>query len=356
MRKKETLKILIFFIVFAVLLLPVSYLLRPDDGHTKAAFAGFYAEENNTLDTVFIGSSAAYRYFVPPLLWKNYGVTSYLLATSAQPLDTVPYIIAEAEKTQSPKLYVVEIRRLIMEDYNIKNNLYQESSDRESQLRQVADNMKYSHNRTQLINSTVDGDKTDWLIDIIHNHSNWKYITSKSFGLMLYNKKNSVKSATTIGAWKELQKFETESYAGEQLELENKTKQKLVNLLKFCKGRGLNVLFVSTPYVEDSQYIALENYAAEVIKNYGYEYLNCNYLYDEIGVDFSSDFYNSQHTNILGAEKVTSYIGDYIVKNYAVLSSHGESIAKDWDKAYESWSAIAAAQEKAVKSAAGKNK
>lgn len=348
MKKTEALKILLFFVIFAVIMVPVSYLLRPDDGHTKAVFSGFYAEEKNSLDTVFIGSSAAYRYFVSPQLWKNYGITSCVLGTSAQPPDTVPYLMAEAQKTQNPSLYVVEIRRLIMEDYNLKNNLYQTQSDRDTQLRQVTDNLTYSLNRINLINNTVSGDKTNWLFDIIHNHSNWKSITLNSFGLMLYNKKNSLKSATTIGTWTKLQKFETSSYIDEKTELESKTKQKLLDVLTYCKKNNLNVLFVSTPYVESESYLAVENYAADIIKSYGYKYLNCNYYYDDIGIDFSSDFYNSQHTNVLGAEKVTDYIGEYIMKNYDVLNKHSESIVKEWDNAYKSWSAIAVAQEEAV--------
>ena len=354
MKKRQVIGILIFFLIFLVMLIPVSYVLRPEDGDTKATFSGFYAEKNNTLDMMFYGSSAAYRYISSPQIWHESGLTSYVLGSPSQPFSTVQALITETEKSQSPKLYVVEIRSLITTDYNLKHNL--SDGTETSHLRAVTDNLLYSSNRVNLINDSVDGSKNDWYFDIIYNHSNWKSLTLGSLSQLFYHKKSDVKGAYTADMWQSEKKFDTTPYAGEKTALEDSTEQTLLDFLDFCKTQDLNVLFVSTPYIEDKFSITEENYIADLIKNYGFSYLNCNYDYQDIGLNFRTDFYNDKHTNVLGAIKVTDYLLKYIQDHYDITSTHTDKTIADWDKAYETWSEQAKAQEKAVKAEIKGNK
>lgn len=346
MTKKRVIGITAFFLVFSVLFVMASYLLRLEDVSTKERFAGFYAEQDNTLDTVFIGSSAAYVFVVAPEIWKNSGVASYVLGAPALPFDTVPYLMEEAEKSQDPNLYVIEIRSLISHDVCLKNKV---QDDRETFLRNLTDSMPYSLNRTRLINATVTGEsKLNWYFDLFNNHSNWKLVDPEAFSLMFYNKKSDVKSAYTFGAWQKQTAFDTAPYAGEKLPLEESSEETLKTVLDSCKSQNRNVLFLSTPYVESKTSIALENYAADLIRSYGYSYLNCNYAYSDIGLDFSGDFYNSNHVNVVGSTKVTDYLLSYITSHYDVKSGRSAPAAAEWDAAYETWSALAQEQTAAV--------
>jgi hypothetical protein len=340
-----------FFLIFSVLFVMVSYLLRLADTSTKSRFAGFYAEEDNTLDTVFIGSSAAYVFVVSPKMWNDSGMTSYVLGAPALPFNTVPALIAESEKSQHPDLYVVEIRTLISNDLYIKNN----TKVSDEFLRNLTDALPYSMNRIRLINETVTNqDKTDWFFDLFHNHSNWKNLNLDTFSLMFYHKKSDVKSAYTVAAWQKQTEFDPAPYTAKKTPLEESSEQTLREVLSYCRQQNINVLFLSTPYVENPVSIAEENYVADVIESYGYPYLNCNYDYQEIGLDFSSDFYNNKHVNVFGSAKVTDYLLKYIMENYDMPADHTEDTAAEWNAAYAAWSEQAQDQAETVKAALAK--
>lgn len=356
MKAKHIFSIVIFFSIFAVLFTLTTYLLRPEDDGAKEAVAGFYAEKKNTLDTVFFGGSACYRFVSSPLLFKNYGITSYVFGTAAQPFDTTPALITESEKSQNPSLYVVEIRNLISDDMNIKNKDVNPITVTHY-MRLVTDNLLFSYNRFKLITDVVtDTDKTSWYFDIIKNHTNWKTLTRESLNLMLYNKESPVKGARTVPVLQPLEEWDPTSYTGEKTALQKKSENILRNVLDFCKKQKLNVLFVSTPYLENQLSISEENYVADIIKKYGYKYLNCNYYYKDMGIDFSTDFYNDRHVNTLGAVKVTNFLSKYITENFTISSKHTSSTTAEWNKAYETWSALAKYQETALTAAINRSK
>lgn len=328
----------------------VSYLLRSKSNDIKEITAGFYAEKDNTLDMVFIGSSAIYRYAVPPLIWNESGLTSYVLATPGQQFSLTPSIIRECEKSQNPSLYIIEVRRLISEDVAIKKGQVEEDPEtRKIYLQLLTDNLLYSLNRYFLIEDAVEEkDKTAWHIDIIRNHSDWKELSLSSFSLMFYHKKHALKSARTLDTVQPQVMWDTTAYKDKKLALEDETEAKLIKVLKYCRDNGCHVLFVSTPYVSDELSIAEENYIGDIIKSYGFDYLNCNYYYDEIGMDFNTNFYNNRHANVLGAENVTRFLASYIAMHYDIKTNHSDSIASEWNKAYKIWSSLAKKQEATV--------
>jgi hypothetical protein len=340
MKVKHVISTIVFLLIFSVLFTGTTYLLRPEDDQAKESVAGFYAEDHNSLDVVLYGGSACYRYVIPPLIWKEYGVTSYVFGTAAQPFETLPALITETQKSQTPSLYVVEIRNLIMDDIDQKNNNVNQLA-LTHYMRDVTDNLLLSFNRFQLIyNEVKDTDKTDWYFDIIKNHTNWKTLGLHSFDLMLYNKKSAVEGTRTVGVLQPQKEFDGTQYADKKTPVGSDAQAKLIKVLNELKKQNANILFVSTPYVETEQSLTEENYVADIIKSYGYPYLNMNYDYKQLGIDYATDFYNNRHTNTLGAVKVTNYLAKYIADNYKIPHDHTGALAKEWDTAYTTWSSV----------------
>lgn len=56
MTKKQALKAVVFLTVFLWLLVTVTYIIRTN-GDVKDRFTGFYAEKENTIDAILVGSS-----------------------------------------------------------------------------------------------------------------------------------------------------------------------------------------------------------------------------------------------------------------------------------------------------------
>ena len=146
MNRKQLIKSIIFMGIFFLALIPVSYIVRTN-GDVKDRFSGFYAEQDNTLDIVMIGSSPVFPYYAAPKLWGETGIAAYPLSSNVQRPVAMKYLVEEAEKTQSPSLYIFEMRMYTMEDEGLSENM--------AYTRGVTDNLKYSWNRVKTIQAMV---------------------------------------------------------------------------------------------------------------------------------------------------------------------------------------------------------
>ena len=59
MTKKQAFKSILFCLLFVCMLVPLTYMMRTN-GVIKDIFTGFYAEPDDTIDVVMIGSSPVY--------------------------------------------------------------------------------------------------------------------------------------------------------------------------------------------------------------------------------------------------------------------------------------------------------
>ncbi len=138
MKRKDFIKSVIFIGIFLLALLPVSYIVRTN-GDVKDRFSGFYAEKEDTIDIVMIGSSPVFPYYSAPMLWGETGIAAYPLSSNVQRPAAMKYLVKEAEKTQSPSLYIFEMRMYTMKDEDLRANM--------AYTRGVTDNLRYSANR-----------------------------------------------------------------------------------------------------------------------------------------------------------------------------------------------------------------
>ena len=72
----------------------------------------------------------------------------------------------------------------------------------------------------------------------------------------------------------------------------------------------------------------------DIVSSYGYEFLNTNDHYREMGIDFSTDFYNAGHVNVYGAQKYTRFVADHIKGKYSVPDHRGDKDYEEWDENY----------------------
>ena len=290
----------VFLAIAAVLLTLTTYVMRPTDkDFFRARVAGFYAEDRDSLDVVGFGSSALYRYLNSPLLWKQQGITSYGIATAAQPVYVIPSLIDEVEKTQSPQLYIIETRRFTDTDNEVI---------KENRLRQIADNMKVSWNRFKMVTELTEG-----------------FEDRLSYGLKGW----SVNSRHKI-----LSYLDVKDITGE-IPITEKSEKELREIIEKCKKENIQVLFVATPWQVTEEEQQKDNYIKRIVEEAGFRFLDGNYYAEEMGLEYNVDFYNPKHTNAIGAAKFTTYLGNYIREHYDIKTDHSEEVAASWDKAAE---------------------
>ena len=336
MNKKQIFKIIIFILIFIWLTISLTYILRTN-GDEKDRFTGFYSEPDNTIDAVIIGSSPVYPGYATPKLWGETGIAMYPLSTNMQRPVAGYYLVKEALKTQSPQLFIFEMRMYTAKEDDMLNTI--------GHTRSVTDNLKYSWNRIETINAMVGDsekfteDRYTYYFDIFKYHSNWRTLFLWSqIRDITYEYPDDLKGYVikdNVGPTEYLDV----SDITESTPIEETQEEYLYKLLDYLKEIDQDALFIVTPYTADgTDKQAQYNYIKEIVESYGYNFLNMNDadVASEIALDYGTDFADyGNHLNAVGAAKVTEYLGEYLLENYNFEDKRGNSEYSSWDEAYE---------------------
>lgn len=331
MSKKQAFKSILFCLLFVGMLIPVTYMLRTG-GNIKDIFMGFYAEPDDTVDVVMIGSSPVPSCLIGPKMWGECGFTAYPLSSNVQRPKAAGHLVEEALKTQSPELFIFEMRMFTYTDEHMMENM--------AFTRGVTDNMKYSLNRIRTINDLVPdvSERYTYYFDIIKYHSNWKSLAfPEPYKAVFYKYPNPLKgyslnNTVIYGEAADLSAIQ------DKLPIPAEQEETLRELLSFLSEHQLNALFVITPTDSTYDEQKMFNYMQDIVTSYGYQFLDMNAYREEIGIDFATDFYDGGgHTNALGAEKCTEFLEKYIKEHYDLPDKRGQKEYASWDLAYEKW-------------------
>ncbi|MCD7726107.1 MAG: SGNH/GDSL hydrolase family protein [Clostridiales bacterium] len=322
-----------FLVIFLMLLIPVSYMVRTN-GEVKDRFSGFYAEKDHTLDIVMIGSSPVFPYYAAPKLWGETGIAMYPLASNMQRPAAMKYLVEEAEKSQSPELYIFEMRMYTIADEYLRSNM--------AYTRGVTDNMTYSLHRLRTVQALVPEEEVEsmlpYYLDIIKYHTNWKMLAMPSeWGNMFYHKQSPYKGYTFRD---EVGPQPMPDCVGEEgvLPIPEEQEEYLRELLDTLQGMNQDALFIVSPYGLSAEEQQMFHYMEEIVEAYGYSFLNMNDYYDEIGIVFEEDFADyGSHTNAVGAEKCTDFLECYLLEHYEFTDKRGDDAYASWDQSYEDW-------------------
>lgn len=331
MTRKQAVKSIIFIVIFLYILMTVTYIIRTN-GDVKDRFTGFYAEPKNSIDVAMIGSSPVYPYYATPMMWGEYGITAYPISSNLQRPVAGTYMVDEVRKTQNPSLYIFEMRMYTARDTDLTNNM--------AYTRGVTDNMKYSWNRIKTINAMVDdvSERYTYYFDIFKYHSNWKtMVLPEQLACFRYERLDDQKGYVMTDEVGPCEAVDTSGIT-ERLPMPEYQEKCLKELLEYLKKNELQALFILSPTVMEEEKQKMYNTIGDMVEDYGYEFLNMNDHYEEIGLDFATDFSDyGGHTNALGAEKCTAYLSEYITENYQIKDRRSEAGYESWDAAYEQW-------------------
>lgn len=302
---------------------------RAADTRIYQWFEGFYKEEKNSLDAVYIGASNTYSFWLPTLAWNRYGIAVWPLSSPDQPFEFAEHIIREARKTQPDALYVIPV-----------NALNSEITD--TDLHRAIDDMPLSWNKLQFVNAMGRMADLDWtgrleyLFPLIRYHSRWSELREIDFQKELDNLKGGSTYNSFLHTSKDVSSsFRTTVRYGELYET---TQKALDSLLEYCDAERLNVLFVVSPNADTDEYHwAQINTVLQTVQSRGYPALDMHLFMDDIGLDRTKDYYNAAHTNIHGAIKVTDYLSRYLVENYDFIDKRGDPAYSSWDDAYSQY-------------------
>lgn len=339
MKIKDILKWLILIIIFIIVTFLffkiVTYMMKPASVDLNN-IAGFYGEKKESLDMVYIGGSACFVYWEPLRAFEKEGIASYNYAANTIQVELYKTMVTEILKTQKPKLIILDARAL-----QYREN---DKPPEEVVYRNVLTGMPASLNKFEFIHNNVkrylgEEEKVEeYYFDIMKFHRDTKGMTIDNQIKMAFgNYENNIKGfyfVPKVEKMPENKKYDTT----EKISVDEETEKILIDLLEHLKTTDCNYLFVVSPYIEQEEHKKVFNYCEEIIKNYGYDFLDSNDYYEEMGINFDTDFYNEAHVNIFGAEKYTDFLASYIKQNYNLPNRKEEYT--DWVELLPEWNKL----------------
>ena len=331
----RTVKTACFFLaVMMSCLLLQQYVLRNVD-HNSLRVEGFYQEERDSLDAVFIGASDIYTSFMPGRAYEKYGFTSYLLASESITSEGVITAVKEVVRTQHPSLIIIEANAFLYGDSDNETN--------EAHVHKFFDNLPFSINKLNYINRKVPVDnKWEYMFPLIKYHGLWTELPDRvnmmqsNFNLDLrgYNYLKGFRTTAKVF------KSDTPSlnsqlpYETGELDLDPELQQNLFDLLDYSKENNLNVIFVRAPhYVTKDTYdrVKRSNKMESILKERGFDYYAFENYSELIGIDDSRDFYNEDHMNVYGAIKFTDFLAEGLANDEALkIGEQSEAQQEMW--------------------------
>lgn len=338
MSGKQAAKSIIFIAIFITILVSLTYVIRTN-GEVKDLFTGFYAEKDDTIDVIMIGSSPVYPFYAAPKIYGEYGITCYPLSSHVQRPSAALPLLKEAYKTQDPKVVVFEMRMYTMEDGDMESNM--------AYARGVTDNMKYSANRIYAVNRLVPDleERYTYYFDIFKYHSNWKtMILPEQLACFRYEKKHPLKGFVIkdeVGPLEE-ERIPVCTDVTETMAIPQEQEERLYELLDYLKSNDQQALFIVSPYRVEEEEMMMFSYMQLIIESYGYRFVNMNQHYEEMGLDFSTDYYDyGGHVNTLGAEKCSNYLAE-LLQEYELPDRRGQKGYESWDESYAYYREVSA--------------
>lgn len=314
------------------------FLCHPE--HNKLRIEGFYLEDKNSLDVVFMGASEMYTCFSPGLAYEKFGFTSYSYATASVTSGALITQIKEIMRTQNPRLIVAEINPFLYPDEANENN--------EGSIRKYIDSVPNNENKREYVKSLNAENEIEYYLPIIKYHNSWTEYPGgiKFAGAMILQKIRGyslLKGYKTNTGMCSLQ----DDYMNKELIDDDSTlalhpfyEKKLRETLDYCKENNINnVLFIRAPHLinneKDYDGFRRTNYAGNIIKDYGFDFIN--FERDSETMSYNAhNYYNIQHLNVYGSKSFTEYFGKILSDKYGIRDTKLTSEQKSrWDEAAE---------------------
>lgn len=323
MTKKKTMEAITFLVILIIAFFFVYKALCFKYGDGILGLKYLYEQQEDSVDVLVLGSSHAFEDISTQVLFDEYGIASYVLAGSVQPMWNTYYYLQEALKTQTPKLIILEgytaTQSFNYSDHSriIKNNLgIKDLKDRYESI---------------LVSAPADT-KDDYIFEYRLWHSRYEELNSSDFAdyyekpIFKYYKGFGINTATTP-----LETPDVNSFRGE-MPVNEKEEEYFRKIIGLCQGAGIPIAVVISPYrlneVEQQKF----NYLGTIAEECQVPYINFNSseYYTAMELNFSSDFADTAHLNHIGSIKYTKVLGR-IIKDMVSFDDRRE------DEEYVSW-------------------
>ncbi len=296
-------------------------ILKRGDGVTPVL--DYYEQPENTIDLLLIGSSHVGMNIDVETLWTQRGISGYSLWGSLQPFWNTYYLLKEALKTQQPRVVVLDVYAVLM------------GFDYSDEARQVTNISGMHLNQNKLDAIRISAPKERWLelaIGMPIYHSRFDSLTKEDFIHYPWSEGQADRKGTGVrygtNACVPLEVADN----GESSAMLEKEEIYLRKIIEECQERRVPLVLLTTPTDGRTESQPYYNYVQSIADEYGITYLNLNVMDNETGITQADYWTDDNHLNTKGSRKVAAYLGDYLVKTYALPDHRGEAAYASWDR------------------------
>ena len=305
----------------------------------EGALIAEYYQETTGHDVVFIGDCEVYENFSPDVLWREYGVTSYIRGSAQQLIWQSYYLLEETLRYETPKVVV----------FNVLSMKYGEPQN-EAYNRMTLDGMRLSPSKLGSVRAsmTEEEDLLSYLFPLLRYHSRWNELSTEDLTYWFrrdivsdsgYLMNVGVKPAVNVPTGAPLADYRFSQVCWDYLE----------GMAALCEEHGVRFVLIKAPSLYPYWYDQWEEQIEEYAEENGLPYLNFLELIEETGLDFDVDTYDSGlHLNLYGAEKLSRWFGAWLTENSPVEDRRGQA---EYDAVWSEKSAAYAARRSRLEAA-----
>lgn len=309
-------------------------------GHVLAAnydgnqsMDGFYQLEKDSVDVVFYGSSHVYSGINVAALWEDHGIAGYNMAGTMQTLWNSYYNMEETIKYQSPRLMVVDLYGiLIEEEYCGSTNVIKNVSS-----------MRFSFNKIRNVwNSVSHEEFLSYLLSYPLTHDSYKGLGRGNYDEAVNNVGGKwykgYKPSYAVTRYDMLPQIKENS---EKRIPAQKNRNYLDKMIRFAREHQIQLAFIVVPYegIDDEEQ-QLYQWAEAYAEENGVLFLNGNTSLEKMEFDPTTDFAEASHLNHSGACKFTAYLGQWLTEYCGLEDHRGDDRWDSWQKYSDCWNAL----------------
>ena len=278
--------------------------------------AGIQEEPEGQIDVLNVGDSLADIAITPVEMYRDYGITSYVMGRDLQKCTETYYAIKQARQHQPVKVVLWEV-----------HNLCKHQEDFEPYMVGISEYSKYKS-------------------QFIKYHYIWKRLIEGK-GIRKYFKGYVVNEKVTPDD-REMPYDDREmpylNYTvTEAFEIPEDQLYVFDKIYDYCQKEGIKLVLYAVPSPHCYN-MKMHNGYAKLAQEYGLDFLDGNIDAEKIGIDLKADYFDddADHLNLSGTRKMTAYLADYLVRECDLEDHRG-------DAAYQSWTDILSEYEQEVR-------
>ena len=314
MNKRQFLSVFIFIALGLVIWMQLSKLLAFKESYYHKLS---YYTDNRDYDVLFFGASRIHNAIDPLQLWDEQGIASYNLSAAGESMPLSYFAVKSALEYHTPKVVVIDGGRAL--DNDVKTG----------QAHKCLDAVPFGKVKQEAIDYMVAHDVVEEPLDLMSrmwiHHSRIFELNRYDFELW----RGKLKGLDISTSIYKLQR--NEAQVGEKVSLEDgEAIRAFDKVMDLCRQKNVKILMTMMPANYSAKRLGMFNSLEAYTEENGFDALDMYAQIDDIGLDYSVDFSNKTHLNLMGAAKVTRFLGDYLADKYG-LEDHRQ------DASYATW-------------------